>query len=408
MKRRLGLRLQILIALGLVLLVSYVPLFFAISNVTRATLVAAHDRETTSEPAPKNTPTKSIYAQNDRDAAALSLLRRGVALYMALFALALLTFAYFGLTYLIVKPIDALILSADKVARGARELAVPTSGASEVAELGARLQTMTARLVRDEMAMREKVDELTRATTQLSSTQSQLIRSERLASVGHLAAGIAHEIGNPLAAIIGMHDLMDEGLSSEEKADFLRRMRKETERINTVVRSLLDFARAEKHEVGEPVQPADVGTAIDDVFSLVRPQKHFKSITLRKEIAEAEGAIWVPLSDAQITQVLLNLLLNAGASIARAHESSGSIVVRVLSEGEKVRLEIEDNGSGVAGEIQRTLFEPFVTTKEVGEGTGLGLSVCRGLVEGAGGELFLDPSFTAGARFVIHLPRTTP
>lgn len=388
MKRRLGLRLQILFALGLVLLLSYVPLFFAVGNVTRATLAAVHERAAT-------------------DSVAVELLTRSVALYMALFAVTLLTFAYLGLTYLIVKPIDSLILSADKVARGARELSVPAGGAHEIEELGERLQAMTARLVRDETAMREKVAQLTKATTQLSSAQSQLIRSERLASVGHLAAGVAHEIGNPLAAIIGMHDLMDEGLSVEEKADFLARMRKETERINTVVRNLLDFARAEQHAEGAPVQPAEVRDAIDDVFSLVSPQKTFKSIAMTRELPKTEEALLVPLSAAQLTQVLLNLLLNAGSAISRTGASDGAVSVKVVVEGEGVQIAIEDNGGGVDEKIQSTLFEPFVTTKEVGEGTGLGLSVCRGLVESAGGELFLDPTFTRGARFLIRLPRVT-
>jgi len=365
-----------------------VPLFFAVGNVTRATLAAVHERAAT-------------------DSVAVELLTRSVALYMALFAVTLLTFAYLGLTYLIVKPIDSLILSADKVARGARELSVPAGGAHEIEELGERLQAMTARLVRDETAMREKVAQLTKATTQLSSAQSQLIRSERLASVGHLAAGVAHEIGNPLAAIIGMHDLMDEGLSVEEKADFLARMRKETERINTVVRNLLDFARAEQHAEGAPVQPAEVRDAIDDVFSLVSPQKTFKSIAMTRELPKTEEALLVPLSAAQLTQVLLNLLLNAGSAISRTGASDGAVSVKVVVEGEGVQIAIEDNGGGVDEKIQSTLFEPFVTTKEVGEGTGLGLSVCRGLVESAGGELLLDPTFTRGARFLIRLPRVT-
>ena len=391
---RLGLRLQILLALGVVLVASYVPLYFAVSNVTRATLFAAREKEVRD--------LGHAVSPHALDAERLQSLTHGVALYMILFALALFTFAYFSLTYLIVKPIEGLISSADNVARGARALTVPRSGSSEIAELGERLQKMTERLVRDESLMREKVDELTRATDQLSTAQSQLIRSERLASVGQLAAGIAHEIGNPLAAIIGMHDLMDEGLSPEEKADFLRRMRTETERINTVVRNLLDFARAEKAGNDAPTDTANLRAVIHDAFALVRPQKHFKSISLRAEVqVDAE----VRMSTAHLTQLLLNLLMNAGASVWRKDPNGGEITVRVTDANDRIRIEVEDNGLGVAAEVRSTLFEPFVTTKEVGEGTGLGLSVCRGLAEGAGGTLSLDTSYAAGARFVLILSR---
>jgi signal transduction histidine kinase len=325
-----------------------------------------------------------------------------VALYMITFALALLVFAYFSLTRLIVRPVDELVRAADRVAGGARTLPVPRAGARELVELAASVRSMAEKLISEEATLILKVEELTQ-------TQAQLVRSERMASVGRLAAGVAHEIGNPIAALMGMQDLLIEGeLPSETQRDFLQRMRRETQRIHTVVRDLLDFARPEGKTAGGsgPPETADVRAAISDVTSLVRTQKDFHE--LRVDI-DVPGAPRVALPPGQLTQVLLNLMLNAGAAIRSANRSQGRVTVRahVDSVG-RVRIEVEDDGPGVADAVRDRLFEPFVTTKEVGEGTGLGLAVCRGVVEAAGGDIGLDASYSGGARFYVLLPAARP
>src|SRR5262249_10548220 len=133
---------------------------------------------------------------------------RLVALYMTTFALALLVFAYFALTRLIVRPLDRLVNAADRVASGARALDVPRTGARELVNLGASVKQMVERLSAEEANLRAKVGELTRASERLTVARAQLARSERLASVGRLAAGIGHEIGNPIAALMGMQELL--------------------------------------------------------------------------------------------------------------------------------------------------------------------------------------------------------
>jgi signal transduction histidine kinase len=329
---------------------------------------------------------------------------RVVALYMTTFALALLVFAYFSLTRLIVRPVEALVRAADKVASGARVLEVPRAGARELADLGASVRAMTARLIADDEALRAKVDELTRATERLTQAQAQLARSERLASVGRLAAGIGHEIGNPIAAIMGMQELLLAGdLPKETELDFLARMKKETERIHTVLRDLLDFARPEQPpaSLATPPAPADVALVVDDVFALVEPQKTFRDIAVEKDVAADLPKVALPAP--RLTQVLLNLMLNAADAIS-ATRKSGKIAVRARADGERVRIEVEDDGPGIARDIRGSLFEPFVTTKDVGAGTGLGLAVCRGLVEATGGTIALDPDHAPGARFVVTLP----
>jgi two-component system, NtrC family, sensor kinase len=345
----------------------------------------------------------------DADADRGTPLVRLVALYMIVFALALLVFAYFALTRLIVRPVDRLVAAADRVASGARTLHVPKSGARELSELSASVQAMAEKLIAEEAALIMKVDELTETTTRLTQTQAQLVRSERMASVGRLAAGVAHEIGNPIAALMGMQDLIVGGdLHRDQEKDFMERMQRETVRIHTVVRDLLDFARPEGSPAaaGAPPVPANVQAVLGDVVSLVRPQRFFRAVDIT---VESDPSIEVALPAPRLTQVLLNMVLNAGAAIDSAKPERGRVTVRASAvKGKRVRIEVEDDGPGIASTVRDRLFEPFVTTKEVGEGTGLGLAVCRGLVESAGGEIGVDPSYTSGARFYVLLPAAAP
>ncbi|CAN5923871.1 hypothetical protein BH11MYX4_BH11MYX4_31050 [soil metagenome] len=484
-----GLRVQILLALGGVILVAYVPLFFAIAQVTRANAlayreesaralgraVAAHVGDlATSDPqaiasrldshvgeggalaiavdgsgcaveasagpaaevAALHAPAKPygeaatriatragtrgldvvlpageravlVRVRTDEDATRSADVVRGIALYMGVFALALLVFAYSLLTRGIVKPIELLARAADRVASGERSLELPSTGAREIADLGASVRSMAARLIADEKKLRAKVDELTTTTQRLGETREQLAGSERMASVGRLAAGVAHEIGNPIAAIMGMHDLIEDAETPEEtRADFLKRMRKETERINVVVRDLLDYARPESGPPSGRLAAANVAEVAADALALVRPQKEWKGIDVRVDIpADVE----VMLSPPRLTQVLLNLLLNAAAALAdQPSDAARTLTVRAQRSGEAtVRIEVEDDGPGVPEPLRDRIFDPFVTTKDVGSGTGLGLAVCRGIVEGAGGRISVDATYTQGARFVVTLPAGT-
>ncbi len=483
-----GLRTQITVALAVLMVLAFVPLFFAVASLTRATLRGAREQaaralgrvvaEQIAEANRKRDPALlesrlasdigeggvaaiAVYDAEGRltasagDAAELAMIRapripygeaattvhgasgraldvvvpanpgavvarvrtdddadraaplvRLVALYMVTFAMALLIFAYIALTRLIVRPLEALVRAADRVANARTALDLPSSGAGELRELGQSVKSMTSRLYANEIALRSKIDELTRTTERLTETRSQLVQSERLASVGRLAAGIAHEIGNPIAAILGMEDLLLEGdLPAETQRDFIRRMNHETKRIHGVVRDLLDFARPEKAEPssdGAP-EPADVHGVIRDVVALVRPQRAFKSIEVAAELGDR--AVYTRLSASRLTQVLLNLVLNAGDALESAPPvRAPSVTIRAALDRGRVRIEVEDTGPGVAREVRERIFEPFVTTKEVGSGTGLGLAVCRGIVESAGGDIAVDDDYTFGARFVLVLP----
>jgi signal transduction histidine kinase len=257
---------------------------------------------------------------------------------------------------------------------------------------------MTERLIAEEDKLRKKVDEVEHATLRLKETQQQLVRSERLASVGRLAAGLAHEIGNPIAALMGLEDLLlAGGLEPEEQKDFLQRMRRETERVHRILRDLLAFARPSREDQ-DSRHPGDVEAAVHDTAALVMPHPALREVDLELDVHADLPR--VSLSREQLVQVLLNLVLNA----ADAAGPGGHIRIEASASAGGVRLSVADDGPGVLPEIQGRLFEPFVTTKEVGKGTGLGLAVCRGLIEAAGGTIDLDTSVTRGARFVVELP----
>lgn len=343
----------------------------------------------------------AVLRTDDVSARAAPLVRL-VGLYTGVVALALLVLAYFALTRLIVRPLDDLSNAAQRVAGGARRLDVPTAGARELAELGSSLRAMTDKLIAEEEALRKKIDEVEQATRRLAEAQERLVRSERLASVGRLAAGLAHEIGNPIAALIGMQDLLlAGGMEDAEQRDFLQRMRKETERIHRILRDLLQFARPAASAGGEPPPPGNVEIAIYETAALVGPQKAMQDVDLSLDVYPELPE--VALSNEQLVQVVLNLLLNAADAVG----PGGQVHLRARPHDGGVRLEVEDTGPGVEPSVRSKLFEPFVTTKEVGKGTGLGLAVCRGLVESAGGSITLDESYTGGARFVLDLPEAS-
>jgi signal transduction histidine kinase len=344
----------------------------------------------------------------DREATRTGPLVSLIALYMGLIALALLLLAYLALTRFIVKPLDRIARAAERVAGGARQFDAPSAGARELAELARSVKQMTERLLAEEQALRVKVEEVEKATRELEQTQRHLVRSERLASVGRLAAGLAHEVGNPISAIMGMQDLILQGdLSASEQHDFLTRMRRETERISAILRNLLQFSHpGSPVSQAMPTEAGDVRVAIEDTVALLAPQQSLTNIELEVDLPSELPQVL--LGREHLSQVMLNLLLNAADACAEHPPSVAGgkhfIRVRASTHDGNVEVQVEDTGPGVNPEVVDSLFEPFITTKEVGHGTGLGLAVCRGLLDAVGGSILLDTRYTQGARFVVTLP----
>lgn len=318
-------------------------------------------------------------------------------LYMGASAIALLVFAYFGLTRWIVRPILSLGAAAERVASGARRLEPIERAPPEIVTLSRSLSVMTERLRGEEEALLRKIAEVESTTEELRAAQASVVRSERLATVGRLAAGLAHEIGNPLSAVVGLCDLAQDDSSSEaERRDFVGRIKREAERIHRVITDLLTYARPARRLEGDATGSVD--EAVEQVRALLAPQKGLSALKLVIELAPSLPR--VPLSDGELVQVVLNLIMNA----ADANSRKGQVRVKAARAGASVVISVEDDGPGVDESVKESLFEPFVTTKEIGRGTGLGLSVSRGLLEAAGGTISLDKSYAGGARFVIELP----
>jgi two-component system NtrC family sensor kinase len=348
-------------------------------------------------------------------------LLRLVAFYTTSFAIVLVAIAYLLLGRLIVRPIGSLVAATRRLAdRG------PTSGAparrgidlpaitgpAEVVELGLAIARTTGRLVEREDALAAKVAQLEAARSDLLAARDAIVRSERLASVGRLAAGLAHEVGNPIAALLGLEEVLLTGELDPETRDLVERMKRETERVHRVMRDLLDFARTEQEpRASEIAASSSVREVAEEVAALVRPQRSMRDVALDVEVENDLRP--VRIAGTRLQQVFLNLVLNAADAISEdarrrgiepRGERLGRIAIRARTgAGPEVRVEIEDDGPGVSEAIRDRLFEPFVTTKEVGKGTGLGLAVCRGLIEGAGGRITLGKT-ERGARFVIDLP----
>lgn len=368
-------------------------------------LVVPRSAASPGDAAPPSYGAVAVLVRTDARSSYSAPLLRLVAMYTGIVGLGLLVLAYLAMTRLVVRPVVELSNAARRVREGGRRFEAQSIGAAEIVDLSHSVAQMTERLRVEEEQLRDKIAEAVRYAEDLTRAQERLVRSERLASVGRLAAGLAHEIGNPISAILGFQDLLlMGGLTREEERDFLERMKRETERIHKILRDLLDFARpAASPRPGEPDRPCSAADAVTDAVALVRPQRDWKSITLETDVSSDLPP--VPLGHGRLVQVLLNLLLNAGDAVPA---DGGRVTVRALRDGDgKVRVEVEDNGPGVAKEMEDRLFEPFATTKDVGKGTGLGLAVCRGLVEAAGGTITAERGPAGGACFVVELPAVT-
>jgi C4-dicarboxylate-specific signal transduction histidine kinase len=320
--------------------------------------------------------------------------------YLLLTGMCVALFSYVLLTYLIVRPLSRLTASAEQFGQGALEHHVDERGSAEAVRLARTFNHMAVLLRAEREALTQRLQELERTTRELQRTQRQLIHGEKLASVGRLAAGVAHEIGNPLTAISGLIELLRGGdLSPSEQAEFLRRIAAETDRIHGIIRELLDFARHDGPRT-ELEQRCELRLAIDDAVNLVRPQKDSREVQISVNVQPSLGE--VTGSRARLTQVVLNLLLNAVDALA----GRGQIAISAgaLAEAGVAVLRVSDDGPGIAPEIAQHLFEPFSTTKPAGKGTGLGLAVTHTIVESLGGSISAGNGDKAGAWFEVRLP----
>lgn len=231
--------------------------------------------------------------------------------------------------------------------------------------------------------------------------QDQLIQSEKMSAIGQLIAGIAHDLNNPLASVIGFADFLLEGRDVPPPlVEPIRVIQQEAERAANIVRNLLSFARKQDHQR----RPTELAPLLNATLALLRTQMGSRRIEVLLDL-EAE----LPAIDAdagQIQQVFVNLINNAAYAIESAGRA-GRVVVRARPWRDGVAVEVSDDGPGMPPAVAAQVFEPFFTTKPEGQGTGLGLSICQGIVKEHGGRITLSTALGHGAAFTVELPQSS-
>jgi two-component system NtrC family sensor kinase len=282
------------------------------------------------------------------------------------------------------RSLSQLAHAARQIGRGDFGAQVSVRSADEMGDLADSFNQMARELNVRELALRE--------------AQAQLVHSEKMAAFGQLGAGIAHEVKNPLAGILGIVQLSSRTLPSDHPiAGNLSMIEKETKRCRAIIDNLLRFARQEK-TLKEPTRLGDV---VADTVALMNHPMSLRNVQLEAEIEPTLPLIHANAN--QLQQVLMNLLLNAEQAMESRGNGTVTISARSTSDG-GVELRVRDDGPGIAKATQARIFEPFFTTKPAGKGTGLGLSVSFGIVRDHGGDIEVESEEGHGTTFVIRLP----
>jgi two-component system NtrC family sensor kinase len=359
----------------------------------------------------------------------LGLLLCADIIIFALFGRALLRARVFG-------PIDRMIDEAEAIAQGDYARRLPPGDTQEVGRLSESLNHMAERLIRHQRQLAENIASLERTNRDLTDARDELIRAEKMASLGQMAAGVAHEIGNPLAAIMGNMDLLRRRAEGRE-LQLVTATGEQVRRIDRIVRGLLDYARARDAKV----RPIDVNEVVEKTIELVTSQPRLAGVRLTAGLDDSIPA--VAADPYQLEQVLVNLVLNAvdamddtaGPEVrletsATRYEKPVYVPARRRDDppgidyshrrrfnrpervprlhpfepgSEVVEIRVVDRGPGVPEELLERIFEPFMTTKEPGKGTGLGLAVSARLIDGMDGTIRAGNT-ESGAVFTIQLP----
>jgi two-component system NtrC family sensor kinase len=307
-------------------------------------------------------------------------------------------------------PLRDLEAGAKRLASGDLEQPIPVRSTDEFGELATSFNAMTAALRNSRSELREWAytleQKVERRTEQLRRAQSETARGEKLASVGLLAAGIAHELNNPLTGVLTFATLVRQNLPDEspDAAD-LDLVIRETKRCAAIIKRLLDFAREKEPEK----KFADLNQIVEDTARILERPARLRDIEVAMELDRTLPHIWIDPD--QIKQVIMNMLVNAQHAI----DEKGSITVRTRPSPPKapepgvepmpmIELAIIDTGCGIPEKNLQRIFDPFFTSKEVGKGTGLGLSVSHGIVKAHGGLIEVESKVGEGTAFRVYLP----
>jgi len=301
----------------------------------------------------------------------------------------------------IIHPLLNMVEATEKISKGNLSHKVRVDSHDEIGYLADSFNKMTAdlesanqKLLEWGKTLEKKVDERTKELTEM---HAHLIQSEKLASLGKLAAGVAHEINNPLGGILIYSHLLLEDINKDDPHhENLKKIVKETTRCKDIVKGLLDFARPKEPETSE----VNVNNLVENAMSIIESQALFQNIDIKKEYMDNPPEIIADSS--QLHQVFINIILNA----AEAMQGNGTLTIRtyVADDGKNISIQFTDTGPGIDEEVKARLFEPFFTTKEVGQGTGLGLAISYSLIRKHQGTIEVESRVGEGSTFTVKLP----
>ena len=355
-----------------------------------------------------------VYSLDDIDRKMRTSAITMAALSLGFIVIAALSVGFF-VHRLVYVPLRDLETGARRLSTGNLEQTIPVRSEDEFGQLAASFNAMTVALRNSQSELREwghtLEQKVAKRTQELRVAEAETARTEKLASVGLLAAGIAHELNNPLTGVLTFTSLlrkkMPDGSADAEDLDLVIR---ETKRCATIIRRLLDFAREKAPEK----KFTDLNQVIEETARIIERPASFRDIEIAMDLGRDLPPVWV---DADlIKQVIMNMLVNAQHAI----EHEGNITVRSrrfpqpkssepgIEPVPMVEISIIDTGCGIPEKNLKRIFDPFFTSKEVGKGTGLGLSVSHGIVRAHGGAIEVESTVGKGSTFRIYLPLEPP
>ena len=367
--------------------------------------------------------------------------QRMILISIILDAIVLIVFGSFLLSRVLVTPLKELIQLTQKISEGDFSQKIEVTSKNEIGQLISSFNRMIERLKENQENLDNHLKSLESANKQLKQAQEELIRTEKLASIGRFAAGVAHEVGNPLGAILGYASILQKnGIDREESKDYLKRIEKEIERINRIVRELLEFSRPSTFEIRD----VETNKVLENSISLLSYQKNFRNIqtqlNLQPDLPMVKG------DESQLSQVFINIILNGIDAMPeggileikteehivedlfpsrlevpygrrrrgdpsesdyfrlRKPDLLSSLLTKFSKGDHLVKIRISDTGIGIKKEDLERIFDPFFTTKSPDKGTGLGLSISLRIVESMGGEIKVESEVGGGSTFELYFP----
>lgn len=328
-----------------------------------------------------------------------------ILLYIFFNSFILATVVFFRFRKIVFKPIDTLLNLANNYHLNEGDWSLQPAGGGEFDQLAQAMKAMTLRIEEDRDRLLESVVQLQQTNNKLQISQQETLQAEKLAATGRLAAGFAHEIGNPVAIVQGYLELVQQrSYSEDEKLDFVKRSLKELNRIDSLLFQLMDLSKNQK-KAEQPVDPVVVIRELIETLST-----NFSKSNTQVKLESNEKRLLIFCDRDVLRQVLLNFFLNSIDAIEeiqsiREGKIHCEITCQFVGEIKFVIITVEDNGTGIEQSKLQYIFDPFFTTKPVGQGTGLGLSVAHRLIESMNGKIEVDSRHNEGTTFTIYIPQ---